>query len=215
MDYLPWQPQHTVRAADLKMVASWYLFFKEILPDNLPRQELSQGSQDKAVLLLWLEVQGGNNAFEENNSTRIQFQTTLLKISEAIFVCLGTVTSVLENMLTKWWTCNFTTKTACHTYFFQTLSQRNAQIMNPKNPDLNLIRWIHPEYGFNGFKIHFRILVKKHKIWFWILPKKCSLRLRNAFSCTFKSCLAYFTFRDVVLFNVVSILIVIDRLYNL
>ena len=43
MDY---KPQHTVCTADLKMAASWYMFFEEILTDNLSQQELSQGSQD-------------------------------------------------------------------------------------------------------------------------------------------------------------------------
>ena len=61
------------------------------------------------------------------------------------------------------------------------ISFRKAQITNPKNPDLDLIR---PEYGFNGFKIRFRILVKKHKIWIWILPQKRSLTFFDSmFQC--------------------------------
>ena len=31
-------------------------------------------------------------------------------------------------------------KTACQKYYFQILSQKNAQIVNLKNPDLDLIR---------------------------------------------------------------------------
>ena len=54
----------------------------------------------------------------------------------------------------------FFRKTACQKYFFQILSQKNAQIVNLKNPDLDLIQRIHPEYGFYGFMIRY-----------WICPK--------------------------------------------
>ena len=40
--------------------------------------------------------------------------------------------------------------------------------MNPKNPDLDLIQCIHSESGFSRFIIHFRILIKKREIRFWI-----------------------------------------------
>ena len=48
-------------------------------------------------------------------------------------------------------------------YFFQILSPKKAQIMNLKNPDLNLIRRIHPECGFYRFMIRFWICPKKAK----------------------------------------------------
>ena len=53
-------------------------------------------------------------------------------------------------------------------YFFPILSQNNAQIVNLKNPDLDLIRRIYPECGFYGFIICFWICPKKLKIRFWI-----------------------------------------------
>ena len=59
-------------------------------------------------------------------------------------------------------------------YFFQILSQKNAQIVTLKNPDLDLIRRIHSECGFYGFMIRFSISPKSV---FgsgnpdWILPK--------------------------------------------
>ena len=40
--------------------------------------------------------------------------------------------------------------------------------MNLKNPDLDLIRRIHPECGFYGFKISFWICLKIRKVRFWI-----------------------------------------------
>ena len=55
----------------------------------------------------------------------------------------------------------FVRKTGCQKYFLQILSQKNAQIVNLKNPDLDLIRRINPECGLYGFMI-----------WIWILPKK-------------------------------------------
>ena len=48
-------------------------------------------------------------------------------------------------------------------YFFQILSKKNAQIVNLKNPDLYLIRRIHPECGFYGFMIRFWICPKNAK----------------------------------------------------
>ena len=51
---------------------------------------------------------------------------------------------------------------------FQILSQKNAQIVNLKNPDLDLIRRIHPECGFYEFMIRFWICPKTLKIRFWI-----------------------------------------------
>ena len=62
----------------------------------------------------------------------------------------------------------FVSKTACQNYFFQILSQKNAQIVNLKNPDVDLIRRIHPECGFYGFMIRFWICPQKCKIRFWI-----------------------------------------------
>ena len=40
--------------------------------------------------------------------------------------------------------------------------------MNLENPDLDLIRRIHPKSGFSGFMIRFWIYPKKLKIRFWI-----------------------------------------------
>ena len=48
-------------------------------------------------------------------------------------------------------------------YVFQILSQKTAQIAKLKNPDLDLIRRIHPECGFYRFMIRF-----------WICPKKAN-----------------------------------------
>ena len=44
-------------------------------------------------------------------------------------------------------------KTACQKYFFQILSPKNVQTVNLKNPDLYLIRGIHPKRGLSGFMI--------------------------------------------------------------
>ena len=50
----------------------------------------------------------------------------------------------------------FVRKTACQKYFFKSFPKKNApQIVNLKNPDLDLIRRIHPECGFYGFTIRF------------------------------------------------------------
>ena len=42
----------------------------------------------------------------------------------------------------------FAWETACQKYFFQILSQKNAEVMNLKNPDLDLIRSILLECGY-------------------------------------------------------------------
>ena len=55
----------------------------------------------------------------------------------------------------------FVRKTAWQKYCFQILSPKKAQIASLKNPNLDLIRRIHPECGFHGFMIRF-----------WICPKK-------------------------------------------
>ena len=52
--------------------------------------------------------------------------------------------------------------------FFKSFPPKNAQIVNLKNPDLYLIRRIHPECGFYGFMIRFWICPKKREIRFWI-----------------------------------------------
>ena len=63
-------------------------------------------------------------------------------------------------------------------YCFQILSPKNAQIASLKNPDLDLIRRIHPECGFYGFMIRFWICPKNpqipcldSEIRIWIFPK--------------------------------------------
>ena len=71
----------------------------------------------------------------------------------------------------------FFKKTACQKYFMQILSQKQkAQIVNLKNPDLDLIQRIHPECGFYGFMMCFWICPPKRRIRFWIriwiFPKK-------------------------------------------
>ena len=62
----------------------------------------------------------------------------------------------------------FVRKTACQKYFFQILSPQNAQILNLKTLDLDLIRRIQPECGFYEFMICFWICPKTRKIPFWI-----------------------------------------------
>ena len=62
----------------------------------------------------------------------------------------------------------FLRKTACQKYFFLILSQKNTQILNLKNPNLDLIRRIHPESVFYGSMIRFWTCPKKLKICFWI-----------------------------------------------
>ena len=52
--------------------------------------------------------------------------------------------------------------------FFKSFPKKNAQIVNLKNPDLDLIRRIHPECGFYGFMIRLWICTKKREIRFWI-----------------------------------------------
>ena len=53
-------------------------------------------------------------------------------------------------------------------FFFQILSHENAEVVNLKNPDLDLIRSILLECGYFGFMIRFWISPKKRKIRFWI-----------------------------------------------
>ena len=62
----------------------------------------------------------------------------------------------------------------------QILSQKNAQIANLKNPDLDLIRRIHPECGFYGFMICFWICPKKRKMRFWISKSGFGFSQKNA-----------------------------------
>ena len=64
--------------------------------------------------------------------------------------------------------------------FFSNPFQKNAQIVNHKNPDLDLIRRIHPEN--HGFMIRFWICPKKHKIRLWIFPEKRALLIRCNYS---------------------------------
>ena len=70
----------------------------------------------------------------------------------------------------------FFRKNACQKYFFKILSPKKAQIVNLKNPDLDLIQRIHPECGFYGFMMCFWNCPPKRKILFWIriwiFPKK-------------------------------------------
>ena len=73
----------------------------------------------------------------------------------------------------------FFRKTACQKYFFSNpFPKTNAQIVNLKNPNLDLIRKIHPECGFYGFMIRFWICPKNAKSVFrfeiriWIFPRK-------------------------------------------
>ena len=63
---------------------------------------------------------------------------------------------------------------------FQILSQKNAQIVNLKNPDLDLIRRIHPECGFYEFMIRFWICPKTLKIRFWIRKSVFGFSRKNA-----------------------------------
>ena len=49
----------------------------------------------------------------------------------------------------------FVRKTAGQKYFFQILSQKTAQTVNLKNPNLDLIRRTHPDCGFYKFMIRF------------------------------------------------------------
>ena len=77
----------------------------------------------------------------------------------------------------------FFRKTACQIqeYFqFQIPSQKSAQIVNLKNPDLDLIRRIHPECRFYGFMIRFWICLKKRKIRFWISKSGFGFSPKNA-----------------------------------
>ncbi len=64
-------------------------------------------------------------------------------------------------------TCIFTAKTAGPWYFFRILSQRNARIMNPKNPDSDMIWCIHSVCGF--FKVPEVELISAEILDIWIM----------------------------------------------
>ena len=73
----------------------------------------------------------------------------------------------------------FFRRNACQKYFFQILSQKDAQIVNLENSDLDLIRRIRPESGFKGFMSRFWICPPKtqnpfldSEIRIWIFPTK-------------------------------------------
>ena len=76
----------------------------------------------------------------------------------------------------------FFRKNACQKYFFKILSPKKAQIVNLKNPDLDLIQRIHPKCGFYGLMTCFWICPPKtqnpfldSEIRIWIFPKKRTL----------------------------------------
>ena len=52
--------------------------------------------------------------------------------------------------------------------------------MNLKNPDLDLIRRTHPEFGFYGLMIRFWIFPKKRQIRFWIRKSGFGFSKKNA-----------------------------------
>ena len=68
--------------------------------------------------------------------------------------------------------------------YFHRTTQRNVRIMNPKNPDSDMMQWIHSESGYVGSIICFRILVKKRKIHLWTQESGFGFSQRNApYSC--------------------------------
>ena len=76
----------------------------------------------------------------------------------------------------------FFRKTACQEYFFQILSQKNAQIVNlqnsdldfnPKNPPRVWILWIH--YPFLDLPKQTQNPFLDSEIRIWIFPKKRTL----------------------------------------
>ena len=78
----------------------------------------------------------------------------------------------------------FFRKTACQKYFFQILSQKNAQIVNLKNPDLDLIRRIPPpppsvdfmdSWSVFGFAENTQNTFLDSEIRIWIFPEKRTL----------------------------------------
>ena len=72
----------------------------------------------------------------------------------------------------------FVRKTACQEYFFRILSQKKtAHVVHLKNPDLDLIRRIHPECGFYGFMIRF-----------WIRKSGFGFSTKNAASVISRKC---------------------------
>ena len=84
----------------------------------------------------------------------------------------------------KWRSCIFTVKAAGPIHFFRILSQRNARIMNPKNPDLrfdlmNPLRvWILQIHNpFSDFNKVTQNLFLNTIIRIWIFPKRRALSL--------------------------------------
>ena len=81
-------------------------------------------------------------------------------------------------------------KTACQKYFFQILSPKNVQTVNLKNPDLYLIRGIHPKRGLSGFMIRAwntppppppkKTKKKERKIRFWTRKSGLGYSNKNA-----------------------------------
>ena len=67
---------------------------------------------------------------------------------------------------------HFAWETARQKYFFQILSQKNSEVMNLKNPDLDLIRSILLECGYFGLMIRFWIFAKKRQNPFSDFPTK-------------------------------------------
>ena len=66
----------------------------------------------------------------------------------------------------------FLFKTACQKYFFQILSQKNAQIVNLRNLPIRVwILWIHdPFLDLPCKKMQYLFL--DSEIWIWIIPQK-------------------------------------------
>ena len=67
-----------------------------------------------------------------------------------------------------------------NTFFKSFPKKKNAQVVNLKNPDLDLIRRIHPECGFYGCMIRFWICPKIRKIQFWIRKSGFGFSQKNA-----------------------------------
>ena len=64
--------------------------------------------------------------------------------------------------------------------FFKSFPKTNAEMVNLKKPDLDLIRSILLECGYFGFMIRFWILPKKRKIHFWIQESVFGFSQKNA-----------------------------------
>ena len=80
----------------------------------------------------------------------------------------------------------FDRKTACNSFQILFALPTITQIEIFRNPDLDLIRRIHPESGFHGFMIRFWICPKRRKIqfwirksWFWFPPQKTHTKYRR------------------------------------